>query len=632
MNEELILKIASLPDPQLSANVVELVVDTNVFMPGMFTIVLEDQVDPVTGILKYTDSMKIRIGATVDIAIQVEDPAASFMPRVNTLIKGEITAIEPIFDSMGRVLLRIRGYDLAHRLTYGKKTRAYGDANPNGAGITETQIIQNIVRETGGLATAKVDASGLTSMRYTYVMQYNQSDWDFLWARAQLFGYQVYADGNVLNFVKADAIRTIIPPAKLVWGQNLKKFEPRMIAVGQVTEAAAHGWDGAAKKAVTSTGTMDSSKTSAKNIGLGKTGSQALKQAFFMSAKDIVIESMVRTAGQAKTIAGARFEKNQSQFIRASGELVLGDPYLLAGTRVKISGVGTTFAGSYYVTEARHIWNRDGYTVKFQVSGRNPYTIRHLLQGKEPALNQINGVVIGKVTNLQDPEKLGRVQVSYPWMPTMNGAELSSNWARLAVSGGGKNRGIFFTPEVDDEVLVAFEHGDPSFPYIVGVLWNKMDKPPTGAGEILASGGKEVNQRIVRSRSGHTIIFDDTKGKEQIIIRDKTEKNSIVINSKDNSMMIKTEGDFTIEAGGKFTVKSKSDFSLASQAKGAIEAKSTIEVKGQSATVKAGSSELGLKPTGAELKGMKVDVQANTQASIKGSAMVEIQGGLVKIN
>jgi hypothetical protein len=159
-----------------------------------------------------------------------------------------------------------------------------------------------------------------------------------------------------------------------------------------------------------------------------------------------------------------------------------------------------------------------------------------------------------------------------------------------------------------------------------------MDKPPTGAGEILASGGKEVNQRIVRSRSGHTIIFDDTKGKEQIIIRDKTEKNSIVINSKDNSMMIKTEGDFTIEAGGKFTVKSKSDFSLASQAKGAIEAKSTIEVKGQSATVKAGSSELGLKPTGAELKGMKVDVQANTQASIKGSAMVEIQGGLVKIN
>jgi phage protein D/phage baseplate assembly protein gpV len=632
MNDRLTLKIDSIYDPELSSNILEVVVDTNVFMPGMFMVVLEDQVDPATGILKYTDSLKIKIGATVQVIMGVDDPAMNFLPKVNSLIKGEITAIEPIFDVSGRVLLRIRGYDLAHRLTYGKKTRAYGDANPNGPGITETQIVQNIVRETGGLATAKVDASGLTSMRYTYVMQYNQSDWDFLWARAQLFGYQVYADGNVLNFVKADAVRSIIPPSNLVWGQNLKKFEPRMIALGQVTETAAYGWDSGTKKSVTSAGKVDMSNTSAKNVGAGITGSQSIKSAFLISAEDIVIEPMVRTVGQAKTIAGARFEKNQSQFVRASGELVLGDPFLVAGTRVKISGVGVKFAGSYYVTEARHIWNRDGYTVKFQVSGRNPYSIRHLLQGKEPGLNRINGVVVAKVTNLLDPERLGRVQVTYPWMPTKNGAEHSSNWARLAVSGGGKNRGIFFTPEVDDEVLVAFEHGDPSFHYIVGALWNKMDKPPTGMGEILAGGGKEVNQRVVRSRSGHTIIFDDTKGEEQIIIRDKTEKNSIVINSKDNSMMIKTEGDFTIEAGGKFTVKSKRDFSLASQAKGAIEAKSTMEVKGQSATVKAGSSELGLKPTGAELKGMKVDVQANTQASIKGSAMVEIQGALVKIN
>jgi phage protein D/phage baseplate assembly protein gpV len=631
MNEKLIIKISSLPDLELSSNVVEAVVDTNVFMPGMFTIVIEDQVDPTTGSLKYTDSFKIKMGASVDIMIKVEDPALNFIPKVNSLIKGEITAIEPVFDSMGRVLLRIRGYDLAHRLTYGKKTRTYGDANPNGPGISEDQIIRTIVNDAGGLASAKVDLSGLSSMRYSYVMQYNQSDWEFLWARAQLFGYQVYADGPLLNFVKADAIRSLIPPADLKWGHNLKKFEPRMVALGQVTGAEAYGWDVGAKKVVTGNSSSDSSKTSAKNVGAGVTGSAAVKKAFFSSSKDIVIEPMIRTAGQAKTIAGALFEKNQSRFVRASGELVLGDPYLLAGTRVKIKGVGDKFSGSYYVTEARHIWNRDGYTVKFQVSGRNPYTIRHLLQGKEPALNRINGVVVGVITNLKDPEKLGRVQVKYPWMPKLNGADLSSNWARLTITGGGKDRGIFFTPEVNDEVLVAFEHGDPSFPFIVGVLWNKTDKPPVGTAEIV-SGSGEVNQRIVRSRSGHTIILDDTKGKEQIIIQDKTAKNSITINSKDNSMTIKTEGDFIIQAGGKFTVTSKSDFSVKSQAKGAIEATSSMEVKGQSATVKAGSSELGLQASGAALKGMKVDVQANTQASIQGNAMVQIQGGIVKIN
>jgi uncharacterized protein involved in type VI secretion and phage assembly len=631
MNDKLIIKINGVPDLEFSANVIEAVVDTNVFMPGMFIIVVEDQLDPVTKTLKWTDSPKVRIGTLVDISIKVEDPAASFIPKVNSLLSGEITAIEPVFDNSERVLLRIRGYDMAHRLTYGKKTRTYGDANPMAAVISEDQIIRMIAAQ-AGLAAGKIDVSGLTSMRYSYVMQYNQSDWEFLWARAQLFGYQVYADGKMLNFVKADASRTIIPPADLKWGQNLKKFEPRMVALGQVTGAEALGWDAGGKKAVTGSSSSDSSKTGASGIGLGMTGSTTIKTAFFNSSKDFVIEPMVKTAGQAKTIAGARFEKNQSQFVRASGELAIGDPFLLAGTRVKIKGVGLKFGGTYYVTEAKHIWNHDRYTVRFEVSGRNPYTIRHLLLGKEPGLNRINGVVIGIVTNLKDPEKLGRVQVKYPWLPKLDGADLSSNWARLAISGGGKDRGIFFTPELDDEVLVAFEHGDPSFPYVVGVLWNKNDKPPKGSGEIVDGSGK-VNQRVVRSRSGHTIILDDTDGKEQIIIQDKTAKNSIVINSKDNSMMIKTEGDFTIEAGGKFTVKSKSDMSVQSQGKGAIEAKSTIEVKGAtSATVKAGSSELGLQASGAALKGTNVDVQAQAQASVKGNAMVQIQGGIVKIN
>ena len=111
----------------------------------------------------------------------------------------------------------------------------------------------------------------------------------------------------------------------------------------------------------------------------------------------------------------------------------------------------------------------------------------------------------------------------------------------------GNDRGIYFLPEVDDEVLVAFEQGDMNFPYILGALWNGKDKPP-----ITNEDGKN-NQRVIKSRSGHMIVLDDTDENEQIIIQDKTGKNKIVINSKENKMNIQVEKDLTIETKEKLS-------------------------------------------------------------------------------
>jgi uncharacterized protein involved in type VI secretion and phage assembly len=621
------LKIDGVSDSEIFGNIYEIVVDTNVFLPGMFTILIEDdQATPGLPALKYTDNMlRFRVGASVEIEAQV-DEIGSFIPASNTLIKGEITAIEPVFSADGRVMLRIRGYDRSHRLTMGKNTRTFGDANPRVATITESQIVKDIAVNSGLLP--KIDMSGLSNARYHYVMQYNQNDWDFLWARAQLLGYQVYVDDKTLHFEKAGKERYSKGPDKLVWGHNLKSFEPRLISVGQVTEVTATGWDPDKKQSVASSVSSHSSNTVAKTAELMK-GSSAIKFAFQSSAEDFVVDTAARTPGMAKVMAEARFAEHESQYIRSSGELWQGDPYLLAGTVITIANVGVRFSGKYYVTEARHIYRNGNYTVKFQVSGRNPYTFRHLLLGHNPEINKVNGVMAGVVTNLNDPEKLGRIQVKYPWLPKFKGADLSSNWARLATPGAGADRGIFFTPEIDDEVLVAFENGDVNYPYIVGALWNGKDKPPEG--EVL--GANVVNQRIVRSRSGHVIILDDTQGKERITIQDKTGNNSIEIDSKENSMMIKTAGDLTIDAGGKFIVKSKQDFSVETMAKGVISAKSNLDMQGQvGASLKAGQSQVDLQAAGASLKGVKVDVQATAQASVKGNAMVEIQGGLVKIN
>src|SRR5262249_22667121 len=139
------------------------------------------------------------------------------------------------------------------------------------------------------------------------------------------------------------------------------------------------------------------------------------------------------------------------------------------------------------------------------------------------------GVVIGVVTNNQDPDGLGRVKVKFPWLVDND----ESNWARIASPMAGSDRGFSFLPAVQDEVLVAFEHGDFRSPYILGALWNGVDKPP---GEKKSDSKNE--KLLIKSRSQHLFILDDTAGKEKIQIIDKTGKNSIVIDSSSNKMTV----------------------------------------------------------------------------------------------
>jgi uncharacterized protein involved in type VI secretion and phage assembly len=218
--------------------------------------------------------------------------------------------------------------------------------------------------------------------------------------------------------------------------------------------------------------------------------------------------------------------------------------------------------------------------------------------------------------------------VKFPWLSD----QLSTSWVRIVTPNGGSSRGFYAIPEIDDEVLVAFEQGDPNFPYIIGSLWNKKDKPPTGgSGQVIANG--KVNQRILRSRSGHLIVMDDTENAERIMIQDKTGANSIILNSKDNSITLKSKGDFIIQAGGKFTVNSQGNVHVESKASGEIKTTGAMTLESsQSAVMKVSNAKVNLALSGTELTGMKVDIKADTMASVSGSAMVEVKGALVKIN
>lgn len=183
--------------------------------------------------------------------------------------------------------------------------------------------------------------------------------------------------------------------------------------------------------------------------------------------------------------------------------------------------------------------------------------------------SKIYGVVVGIVTNNKDPDKIGRIKVKFPWLSD----EEESNWARVASLMAGKEQGIFILPEVDDEVLVVFEHGNINMPYIIGSLFNGKDVPPE-----TNSDGKN-NIRMIKSRSGHMIKIDDTDGKEKIEIVDKTEKNMITIDTKENKISIASGKDIEISApNGKVTIDAQ-DLEIKSSSSTKIEASANMDLK-----------------------------------------------------
>lgn len=202
--------------------------------------------------------------------------------------------------------------------------------------------------------------------------------------------------------------------------------------------------------------------------------------------------------------------------------------------------------------------------------------------GKES--DKIAGVIPAIVTSLEDPESLGRVKVKFPVMDCCE----EGYWARVATFMAGKDRGSYFLPDVNDEVLVAFEEGEISRPYIIGCLWNKEDKPPLNDGDgknnikkITSRSGHEIifgddnenkkEKLEIHTKAGHVILLDDSSGGEKIEIKDKSGSNSIVIDSSSNAM--------TIQCGGQLKIKSNM-IEIESDTTMKINAGATLEIKG----------------------------------------------------
>ncbi len=186
------------------------------------------------------------------------------------------------------------------------------------------------------------------------------------------------------------------------------------------------------------------------------------------------------------------------------------------------------------------------------------------------------GLYPALVTDIVDPDGQGRVKVRLPWSPDGNGSAYEA-WARLATFMAGNNRGSWFIPDVEDEVLVGFEAGDPRRPYVLGALWNGQDTPPESM-----DGGGQNNLKVLRSRNGVKMTLDDTSGQEQMILETP---GGQVVTLKDGPGSIELR-----DSNGNSVKLEPSGITVTASAKVTINA-SAVEITAGMVTVNAGMSK-----------------------------------------
>ena len=188
---------------------------------------------------------------------------------------------------------------------------------------------------------------------------------------------------------------------------------------------------------------------------------------------------------------------------------------------------------------------------------------------------RLYGAYTAQVTDIRDPDGQGRVKVKLPWSPDNSGAGYEV-WARLAVLMAGAQRGTWFIPDPNDEVLVVFEGGDPRQPRVIGGLWNGSDAPP----ESMDGAGKNY-KKTIRSRRGVRVTLDDTDGQETLTLQTPAGQ-SITLTDGGNSIELK-------DSNGNSVKMEPAGVTIAASAKLTVRA-GTIEVNAGMVTVNAGMS------------------------------------------
>lgn len=512
------------------------------------------------------------------------------------------------------------------------------DDGPNCSTYLEKSLKQVVQSLTGQypLNLIGVKCAPTVDPMLPFVAQYNESAYNFVGRLANTFGQWFYYNGTEMIFGAPAAGETI----ELFFGHDLESFDLSMKVLPLNFELA--GYDYIANK-----GLKEASSQSVE--GQSNWGEQAVKHSknLFSNKTTIHNKELVKDQGELNKIVANRLGARGGDLIVLSG--TSDNPKLKIGSKIKIQGASNatlsndrTDYGLFIITTVTHRTDGLGsYQNKFTAIPADLKVPPHNQNFQTPSID----TQLAKVIDNKDPDGFGRIKVRMYWQKDAD----STGWIRYMASHAGKNRGFYMIPEIDDEVVVAFENGNLSMPFAIGSMYH---------GKANSSDRKDNDNytKAIRTVSGNEIKFSDKSGEECIHIYTKDMKNEVLITMKDDGLvqitsnkMIKVvaKNDIEVKAKNmKFTAEDAIEFKANEfkvTAKSLIQMDSTkdFKQKGLDVVTEATKSYAVKSNTSVEIKanttlevsgGIKSVVKGGAQLELSGGAMASLKAGMVMIN
>jgi len=457
-----------------------------------------------------------------------------------------------------------------------------------------------------------------------YCVQYKESTFSFMNRLSDDYGEPFFYDGTKLFFGKPSGNSTI----DIQYPRDISDLSLNV----RVTPVTFSNIDYFSKNNEKFVSTSESQKVNLQN----KFGDFALKASTnVFQNKSLTLsnkKSISKSENDANTLTQKSSKAAELVYLNASSD----NPYIRLGSVLNISAdkveeSGDEDFGKYIVINITH--STDGLGNYHNTFEAIPYSLEVFpaVNAKRPVAEQQLAIV----KQNKDPDNLGRIKVQFLWQNDND----TTPWIRVmshhsgTLSSGGKNRGLFFTPEVDDYVIVGFTNNDPDRPFVLGSVSH---------GKAIDSSENTDNSiKYIRTRSGNTIQFKDNENnkKQEILIQtDDGNLISIVTDNDKGTIKIKSSQAIEIESEKTITIKSeKIDI------KGktiSIEGSDKIDIKSKEISIN-GQSKISIE-AGQNLsaKGMEVAIEGSTNTTLKSGAQLEISGGamanikapMVKIN
>jgi len=529
---------------------------------------------------------------------------------VNTLVFSGIVISQSVSLNNGGIVLEVKCKDKATKMTVGKKNNTYTQQ-------TDSQIISDII-DTYGLES-DIDS---TSDEYEELVQNKTTDWDFLMTRAELNGMYVVAD-KTISVKTPDLSGTAI--MQLTYGEDIVDFQASLSASSQITSVTCKCWD-----YTTQTVVEASSNITLPNLQ-GNLSTSSLSSV--LAVQDFELQSSGLVTVEELT-SWANTQLLKFALSRVIGSVTCtGSALPVPGKLMEFINVSDRFDGNAFISSVTHSASDGEWTTSIEFGLENEwFAEKSETQNTDSGgiTSNIKGLMNGKVKQLdQDPDGQYRILLTFPLMPS----SAEGTWARLATFYATNGQGIFFIPEIGDEVVVGFMDNNPRFPVILGSLYSANQKSPN---DLTA----ENYTKAIITKSECKIAFDD---ENKVITITTPGNNQMVYSDKDKGITITDQNNNQIQLGSDgITITDKSSNKITMSSSGIeISSASDIQLKASGNISLTSTGNTKVAATGNFTgSGMEVSLTANSVFKASGTASTEvsssgstaIKGTMVMIN